>query len=216
MSAYTNPILDTDFPDPMVVRASDGRYYGYATQAIQGGRTDQRAGGPLRRPVRWEHCGEALPVKPPWARGTQRFWAPHVIEAEGRFFMYYSGAPDAGGGLCLAVAVADDPLGPFTDRGTPLACGPSFSNIDPMAFDDPATGRRWLYWGSACNADPRARTGAGPAGLLAGTAPAPVLLPGGASPMSGCWRGPSWWPATARITCSTRATIAATPTRITP
>ena len=30
----------------------------------------------------------------------------------------------------------------------PLQCGTGFVNIDPMAFDDPATGKRLLYWGS--------------------------------------------------------------------
>jgi len=32
--------------------------------------------------------------------------------------------------------------------GHPLKCGESFVNIDPMSFDDPATGKRLLYWGS--------------------------------------------------------------------
>jgi arabinan endo-1,5-alpha-L-arabinosidase len=32
--------------------------------------------------------------------------------------------------------------------GKPLLCGEGFVNIDPMAFDDPATGKRLLYWGS--------------------------------------------------------------------
>src|SRR5690606_26828491 len=36
----------------------------------------------------------------------------------------------------------------FTDNGKPLLCGEGFVNIDPMSFDDPATGKRLLYWGS--------------------------------------------------------------------
>ncbi len=32
--------------------------------------------------------------------------------------------------------------------GRPLLCGASFVNIDPMSYDDPATGKRLLYWGS--------------------------------------------------------------------
>jgi arabinan endo-1,5-alpha-L-arabinosidase len=32
--------------------------------------------------------------------------------------------------------------------GRPLLCGPGFVNIDPMSYDDPATGKRLLYWGS--------------------------------------------------------------------
>ena len=54
--------------------------------------------------------------------------------------MYYSAEPDSRDGLCLAVAVADQPEGPFTDIGKPLQCGETFVNIDPMAFDDPKTG----------------------------------------------------------------------------
>jgi arabinan endo-1,5-alpha-L-arabinosidase len=32
--------------------------------------------------------------------------------------------------------------------GHPLRCGSGFVNIDPMALDDPETGKRLLYWGS--------------------------------------------------------------------
>jgi arabinan endo-1,5-alpha-L-arabinosidase len=97
--------------------------------------------------------GDALPEKPGWASRTQDFWAPHVVEHGGRFYLYYSARPDAAladssRGLCLAVATASRPQGPFTDSGRPLQCGEGFVNIDPMAFDDPATGRRLLYWGS--------------------------------------------------------------------
>ena len=43
---------------------------------------------------------------------------------------------------------ATRPRGPFKDVGHPLLCGEGFVNIDPMAFDDPASGKRLLYWGS--------------------------------------------------------------------
>jgi arabinan endo-1,5-alpha-L-arabinosidase len=80
-----------------------------------------------------------------------------VHAADGRYFLYYSAKPDAAltdpeRGLCLAVAVADRPGGPFTDIGRPLQCGAGFVNIDPMAYDDPATGKRLLYWGSGFGA----------------------------------------------------------------
>lgn len=145
---YQNPIFDFDFPDPTVIRASDGFFYAYATQTVLNGgwiniqvarSTDLRS---------WQHLGDALPVKPIWANQTQNFWAPHVSEAGGKYFMYYSADPNSRSGLCLAVAVADNPAGPFTDKGAPLKCGSGFINIDPMAYDDPQTGRRLLYWGS--------------------------------------------------------------------
>lgn len=148
---YTNPVLDADFPDPAVLRAPDGFYYAYATQG----------GAPIRNIqvarsadlVRWEPLADALPVKPRWAATTQDFWAPDVSLRDGRYWLYYSARPDPTPaapepGLCLAVATADRPEGPFTDSGRPLQCGEGFVNIDPFAYDDPATGKRLLYWGS--------------------------------------------------------------------
>ena len=103
--------------------------------------------------AQWQHLGDALPAKPVWASKTQDFWAPHVTRDGSRYIMYYSAKPDEAltdktKGLCLAVATASAPQGPFTDIGKPMLCGDSFVNIDPMAYDDPATGRRLLYWGS--------------------------------------------------------------------
>jgi arabinan endo-1,5-alpha-L-arabinosidase len=157
--SYTNPLLDADFADPTVLRAADGRYYAYATQTEV-----PRAGGSvvdtvnvqvLRSSdlVHWSRVGDALPVRPGWASRTRDFWAPHVSEHAGRYYLYYSAKPDAAlrdttQGLCLAVATAARPEGPFTDRGAPLQCGPGFVNIDPMQFDDPRTGTPLLYWGS--------------------------------------------------------------------
>lgn len=150
---YANPVLDRDFPDPAVLRAPDGFYYAYATQGGDGEGMDNVQVARSRDLVAWEKIGDALPVKPGWASRTQDFWAPHVQAANGRYFLYYSARPDAAladesRGLCLAVATAERPEGPFTDIGRPLQCGPGFVNIDPMAYDDPATGKRLLYWGS--------------------------------------------------------------------
>ena len=153
-ATYANPVLDVDFPDPATLSTRAGATYVYATQG------DNDAGSMLNVRVarsvdlvRWTLLGDAMPVKPAWASRTQDFWAPHVHAADGRYFLYYSAKPDAAlknekRGLCLGVASAARPEGPFTDSGRPLHCGPGFVNIDPMAFDDPATGKRLLYWGS--------------------------------------------------------------------
>jgi arabinan endo-1,5-alpha-L-arabinosidase len=152
-ATYANPVLDENFPDPAVLRASDGYYYVYATQGEGGGRMLNIQAARSLDLVNWTRIGDALPVKPGWASKTQDFWAPHVSEHDGRFYLYYSAKPDAAltddrNGLCLAVATSDRPEGPFTDVGKPLQCGESFVNIDPFAYDDPATGKRLLYWGS--------------------------------------------------------------------
>ena len=146
--SFTNPTLALDFPDPTVIRAADGQYYAYATQAALGGRDVNIQVARSKDLVAWEHLGDALPVKPAWASETQNFWAPHVSLHGETYFMYYSAEPNSKDGLCLAVATSKSPAGPFVDSGKPLQCGEGFVNIDPMAFDDPKTGKRLLYWGS--------------------------------------------------------------------
>lgn len=147
------PAIDSNFPDPAAIKASDGYYYVYATQGEDDGKMQNIQVARSRDLGSWEQMGDALPVKPAWASKTQDFWAPHVSEHGGRYYLYYSAKPDIAledgkSGLCLAVATAARPEGPFTDIGKPLQCGDGFINIDPMAYDDPATGKRLLYWGS--------------------------------------------------------------------
>ena len=62
------------------------------------------------------------------------YWAPEVVEADGRFWLYYSvGHGDAG--HHLRVAVADHPFGPFRDTGVNLTPHEQFA-IDPHPFRD--------------------------------------------------------------------------------
>ena len=179
--AYDNPVMDRDFPDPAVLPAPvDGWWYAYATQSVAADGTDINIQVARSRDlVTWEPPDDALPVKPTWASSTQDFWAPHVIARDGRYVMYYSAAPDEGDGLCLAVATATAPAGPYQDVGAPLACGPSFVNIDPMAFPDPADGRWWLFWGSGFEPIRVRELAADGLGFAPGSAPTNVLEPDG-------------------------------------
>lgn len=149
---YVNPVLDADFPDPSVILAPDGFYYAYGTQTLRDGEWINIQVARSADLVHWQHLGDALPEKPVWARETQDFWAPYVLQDGDRYLMYYSATPDAAHeperGHCLAIATATSPAGPFVDMGMPLLLGMGFEFIDPMAFDDPATGKRLLYWGS--------------------------------------------------------------------
>lgn len=176
---YSNPLLGHEFADPAIVRAPEGVFYAYASQGAPGGRTFNIQVARSADLVAWEVLGDALPQKPAWGRTKQWFWAPHVLyDAQRRlYFMYYSAEPDLDDGKCLAVATSVRPDGPFADAGTPLACGPGIEHIDPMAFDDPQTGRRLLYWGSGRKplkvqelAEDRLR-------FLPGSAPADILHP---------------------------------------
>jgi arabinan endo-1,5-alpha-L-arabinosidase len=149
---YCNPVIDADFPDPAIILAPDGYYYAYATQTLRDGEWLNIQVARSLDLVDWEHLGDALPEKPDWAQETQDFWAPSVIYDGSTYFMYYSATPDVchlhERGHALAVATSSTPAGPFVDMGMPLLLGAGFEYIDPMAFDDPATGKHLLYWGS--------------------------------------------------------------------
>ena len=154
-ATYFNPVWDADFPDPTVIHARDGYYYAYGTETRRAGKVLNIQVARSPDLVHWTLLGDALPVKPSWAHTTDSFWAPHVSEVGGKYYMYFSAKPDnavdskdPGAGLCLATATATTPAGPFVPTNEPLQCGPGFVNIDPMQFDDPATGQRLLYWGS--------------------------------------------------------------------
>ena len=151
-SFYVNPVLDRDFPDPSIVHAPDGYYYAYGTQTLRDGKWINIQVARSKNLIHWDHLGDALPEKPTWAQTTQDFWAPSVIFDGSTYFIYFSATPDVchhhERGHALAVATSSSPAGPFVEMGMPLLLGMGFEYIDPMAFDDPATGKHLLYWGS--------------------------------------------------------------------
>src|SRR5215207_10766377 len=145
---YTNPIIRWDFADPHVIKASDGFYYAYSTEHLTYERLAYIQVARSKDLVDWELLADAMPEKPEWADTTRDFWAPGVIEADGRYYMYFSGIHDERDSMCLGVATSGTPDGPFVPEDEPLRCGDGFENIDPMPFDDPQTGKSLLYWGS--------------------------------------------------------------------
>jgi arabinan endo-1,5-alpha-L-arabinosidase len=149
-STYINPVHNADFPDPTVIRGHDGLFYAYATNTSVAGEFFNIQVAKSSDLIHWTIVGDALPSKPSWADGD--FWAPHVLfdTVRRQYYMYYSGeSPDSKMGKCIGVAISKNPQGPFIDIGTPLITGEGFVNIDPMAFDDPFSGKKYLYWGSA-------------------------------------------------------------------
>ena len=186
-ASYTNPVLDHDFPDPAVLRAADGWFYGYATQSSQGEKVANIQVARSRDLVRWEIVGDALPQRPGWAQRKQGFWAPHVIHdaAQRRYVMYYSQEQDEGRGKCMGVALSAVPAGPFVDSGTPLVCGTGDEHIDPMAFDDPQSGKRLLYWGSGARSIRVRELAADRLGFLPGSETHELLFPDRSRPYSG-------------------------------
>ena len=96
--------------------------------------------------VNWTYLGTQVNTATfKWARQGQRAWACQGVERNGKWYWYVC-CNKATGGDALAVAVADDPQGPWTDAiGGPLAEG--FGFIDPTVFVDD-DGRAYLFWGN--------------------------------------------------------------------
>jgi beta-xylosidase len=90
--------------------------------------------------VQWETVGAVFQNRPAWSSGN--FWAPEISEHLGRYFVYYT-ARRKGGPLCVAVAAAAQPSGPYTDYG-PLVCQ-EIGSIDAMAVTDEQN-EMYLIW----------------------------------------------------------------------
>lgn len=97
-------------PDPYILEAN-GKYYIYATGAegVNVYRSDDLFGG-------YEYLGITGMVE-----GRKQYWAPSVIELDGKFYMYVSCMPEKATDAheeAMFVMTADKPEGPFTDAKT--------------------------------------------------------------------------------------------------
>lgn len=144
-----NPILKGDYPDPSIIRvegAGDGP-----------GRADYWAAAttngwapifPLlhsRDLADWQVRGAVFRTPPAWSQGD--FWAPELTQDHGSYRVYYT-ARKKDGPLCVAVATAPSPGGPYTDRG-PLICQEGGSIDAATARDE--SGALYLLWKEDAN-----------------------------------------------------------------
>jgi PelA/Pel-15E family pectate lyase len=154
-----NPIFPGEYADPEVLYSEQtGRYYVYPTTDGQSGWRSHDfhafSSADLRE---WRDEGVIFDLQKdcPWA--DEYAWAPCIIERKYkrtlrrptyRYFYYYVANKQIG------VAVADRPEGPFRDAlGSPLLAEPPAGTkgqvIDPDVFQDPVSGRYYLYWGNS-------------------------------------------------------------------
>ena len=145
-----NPVGITGIGDPFVLRASDGKYYMYATSFFP---AEGREGfnvwqsGDLVRwsaPVQCYAAGER-------SFGYKDFWAPEVRERGGKFYMHYSARRKEDESLRIGVAVSASPLGPFTDvfdRQPMFDFG--YAAIDGHVFFD-NDGKIYFYYSRECS-----------------------------------------------------------------
>lgn len=106
----------------------------------------------------WKRHGPLLDLaQVPWVAEDRQpwhgAWAPCVFHRDGKWYFYYSVGPQNPTPSRIGVAVADQPGGPYRDSGKPLLTGGNgFEAIDPMVFQDPASGTTYLYAGGSAGA----------------------------------------------------------------
>lgn len=127
-TSYDRLVLPGDYPDPTIAKVGD-TYWASATTAEWG------AVFPLFKSddlVNWELVSHVFPGRlPDWC--DSNFWAPEIFYEGGKVYLYYT-ARKKGGMLCVAVASADRPEGPYTDHG-PLV-GEAAGSIDGFPVRD--------------------------------------------------------------------------------
>jgi len=140
--------------DPASMTA-DGKYWIYPTDNGGGDRLFAWSSSDLKR---WRKAAELIDQKRiPWIADDNArihyLWAPDMIAANGRYYLYYSVGPQNPTPSRIGVAACDTPAGPCRDSGRPLVTGgDGFEAIDPAVFIDPASGTRYLYAGGSAGA----------------------------------------------------------------
>lgn len=131
-----NPILPGDHPDPTIIRV--GAIYWTASTA--GNWAPEFSLYKSTDLHHWTPAGAIFAHTPAWA--DRDFWAPELVSDGGRVLVYYV-ARKRGAGLCVGVATASKPEGPYEDHG-PIECQDDGS-IDP-AFVRDEHGTPYLIW----------------------------------------------------------------------
>lgn len=154
-----NPILPGFHADPEILYSEKtGKYYIYST-------TDGTPGWggwyftvfSSDNLTDWNDEGIMLDLKSdqvPWATGNA--WAPCIIERKMpdgsyKYYFYYSGHYPDKDRKAIGVAIADNPTGPFVDFGKPIVVDSPAGGgqqIDVDVFQDPKSGKYYLYWGN--------------------------------------------------------------------
>ena len=130
---YTNSLVDGQAdPDVMLYK---GVYYMYATNDT-GANTGIKVFTSTDL-VNWQDKGWALHKDNVY--GTSGFWAPDLIEKDGKFYMYYVANEH------ISVATSNSPMGPFTQTESQKVPMHEGKEIDAHVFKDD-DGQYYIYF----------------------------------------------------------------------
>lgn len=141
---YANPLQISGIGDPFILKTSEGKYYCYPTSSDSGFKawvSDNL--------VQWDEVGFVY-KKQENSWGYKQFWAPEVVERNGKFYMYYTACWKEKESLRIGVAVADHPAGPFVDVYDRPLFDFGYAAIDAnILIDD--DGRLYMYYSRDCS-----------------------------------------------------------------
>ncbi len=156
--------------DPSCIKADDGYYYLYSTDAIywppgavRESDTIQTGFVQVRRSpdlVNWEFVGWAFEKIPEAAmkhirvasggREPHNLWAPYIQKHKDEYRLYYSASLFGANTSFIGLAVSESPLGPWRQAGGVVKTFETdpVNAIDPSVVTDAETGRQWMHYGS--------------------------------------------------------------------
>jgi hypothetical protein len=146
-----NPVVQTCFtadPAPMVYKDTVYLFTSHDENDAKGFHMLDWKCYTSKDMVNWADQGTVASLATfPWAVQGNDAWAPQVVERDGKFYMYVPISAKGWPKNVIAVAVADNPLGPYKDAlGKPLI-DKGNGYIDPTAFVDD-DGQAYLYFGN--------------------------------------------------------------------
>ena len=152
-----NPIIQTKFtadPDPVVYNDRVYLFTSHDEDDVRGHTFKMKNWMVYTTTdlANWTDHGIVAGIEEPyntfsWVdRNSDSAWAPKAITRNGKWYLY--GCFVYKGHLCIGVAVADNPFGPYVDPlGKPLIYGNTPANdYDPAPIIDD-DGQAYLYWG---------------------------------------------------------------------
>ena len=151
-----SPVLPGLYADPNIAKFGDAYYIYATTDGVAGWGGKDFYVWKSTDLANWERSDEPFLTldgangNVPWASGNA--WAPTIIERDGKYYFYFSGHNPTYNRKTIGVAVADSPEGPFTAQPEAMILNneaiTSGQAIDPAAFQDPETGKYYLFWGN--------------------------------------------------------------------
>lgn len=155
VNIYSNPVITDMAADPCIVEYL-GEYFLYSTQSTLGYNV-YRSHDLISWSGPHQVYSAPSPVGNPWNK--HNYWAPDVKLIDGKFYLYYTagnGTISEGTDLLnqrIGVAVAESPMGPFTDLTPQSPLIPDRSCIDAFVFEDRNGDLFILYAGFDTNPD---------------------------------------------------------------